>query len=229
MAGRGTFNSSIDVANANVSQFSCTEASPNYQTIISGVDPLEMQEGVETGLIGPGTAFARAYVTAKPGRKVLLVPVAHGSTALVGSTWASGNPGGALYENAIAQANAALTAALLVHPTSRVAGIGWLQGESDGNVAQATYAAALDAVIAGFRARMTGAANTWFAVLGMVPEYIATTNNNVNAAHIDTPNRNARCTFTAGTSGNSNGDALHYNAAGQRLLGAAWEIAINGL
>jgi carbohydrate esterase-like sialic acid-specific acetylesterase len=158
--------------------------------------------------------------------------VAQGGTALtVGSTapWKSGNPGGSLYENAIAQANAALAAAQAIRPGSFIKGIGWLQGESDLNVAQATYATALDAVIAGFRSRMTGAASAWFSVLGMLPEYIATSNNNVNAAHIDTPNRNARCTFTAGTSGNSNGDALHYNAAGQRILGAAWAGSVVGL
>jgi hypothetical protein len=236
MAGRGAYDATIDgIPDPRVSQFGGYASGPYYQTIISGADPLQFPEAVENGLLGPGTWFARAYANSiAPNRRVLLVPVAWGGTSLATATsqnnaacgttpcWSPTAPG-LLYTNAIAQANAAVAAAQAQFPGSRFVGTLWVQGETDANTAQATYAAALDALIAGFRANITGAQNSWFVLGSMLPEYIVGTSGSINAAHVDTPRRNA---FTAlapsagpGYMLTTDGLNVHYNAAGQRLQG----------
>lgn len=228
MSGRGT-TAVIDQTPTNLRQYSCFISSPNYKTLISGSDPLEMEEAVMTGLIGPGHSFAVQYMQNNPTRGVVLVPVAHGSTALcvAPADWAVGNT---LHEFAVARTNEAITVAVALNSGSKFVGVVWLQGEQD-NVIQSVYAAALDASIDDYRSRLTGATNSWFAVLGMLPEFIGGGSAGVNAAHIDTPNRKAHASFTAGPSGFVQADGLtkHYNAAGQRVLGPAAANSVIGL
>lgn len=226
MAGRGQ-TVVIDATPATLLQYSCAPASGNYQTIMTGSDPLEMTEGVEINQIGPGHSFGVQYITNNPSRGVLLVPCAVGSTELVigPAEWAVGNT---LHENAVAKSNAAIAAIVALWPTSRFVGVAWLQGETDAGTTQATYAAALDSTIDDFRARITGASNSWFAVLGMAPGFISGgTANGVNAAHIATPGRKSRSTFTAGPSGHD--DGLHYDPTGQRILGPNSANSVIGL
>ncbi|MDN3278776.1 sialate O-acetylesterase [Frankia sp. RB7] len=241
MAGRGTYNAGLDPQAASVYQYACTPStsilsgqagtSANYKTVLNTSYPLEMPEAVETGLIGPVPAFSNGYAAANPGRKVLLVPVAFGGTTLCTVThrWASGTPGDDLYENAIARANEAVAAAIALAPASAVVGIGWLQGESEVSIAQATYAAAMDALIAGFRSRITGASNAWFSVLSMTPDYISVSASNmtaIDAAHRDTPNRNTKCVFVPGIKLQTLANPIHYNDVGQRYVGNNWAKSI---
>lgn len=224
MAGRGTLDANYDLAHPRVLQYGCASADSKFNTIFSGADPLHMEEGIATAKVGPVNSFARAYAdTIDSNRRVLLVPVAHGGTGIILSpaTWAPGTPGGTNYEFAIQQANKAIVAAQAEFPSSAFVGVIWHQGETDAGTVQATYATALDAVIAGFRSRITGAANSWFILGQMVPDYIAGTNGNVNRAHEDTPRRVQRTGFAYGPTGagNQNGDNLHYNAPGNRILG----------
>lgn len=233
MAGRGALDTMVDIADARVWQFGGASGDARYRTIFSGVDPLHMAEGVNTGQVGPATAFARAYASMIPtNRRVLLVPCAVGGTAMVGGTtppWAPGSPGGTLYENAIAQANLAVTAAQTLFPGSRVVGTIWHQGESDGdnNVTQANYAAALKALIAGFRARITAAANSWFVIGGMCPEVIASfaSYTPIDLAHKQVANETSKCAFVAGPTG-FRADTWHYTAPGARILGARMALAV---
>eukprot|EP00903_Cladosiphon_okamuranus_P017016 g15683.t1 len=77
--------------------------------------------------VGMGTAFGRAYVETLPEqRDVLLVPTAHGGTALVNGPW---SPGGYLFEDAVTRMEAALASDEA--DGNCVAAVLWHQGESD--------------------------------------------------------------------------------------------------
>lgn len=230
MSGRGVGYTAItDPVNPRVFQFK--SQAPNANTIQPATEPLSMHD-VPSG-IGPGLQFARWYGARalKPGRKVLLVPVAHGGTGFEASTsaffWkttttpASNN----LYANMIAQTQAAIAAATAQLPGGRheVVAALWCQGETDGDnaVTAATYLADFDALITGLRSSLS-LPNLPFLVLTMVPEYLSTgTRAQINAVHRETPLRFARADVALGAAGNNLGDGNHYNAAGQRLNGKA--------
>jgi hypothetical protein len=231
MAGRGTYDSLIDVADPRVWQRGGFNGDARNGTIFSGADPLHMVEAVETGSVGPATWFAKAYASTIPtNRRVLLVPAAQGGTTLVAPTpqWAPGTPGGSLYENAIAAANDAVTKAIALYPNSRFVGSIWIQGESDADngVTQAAYVSALKTLIAGIRTRVTGAASSWFVIGGMVPEQI--TGNAaygvIDLAHKQVAAETNKCAFVAGPSGYQSG--VHYLAGGVRILGSRMGLAV---
>jgi hypothetical protein len=172
--------------------------------------------------VGPALHFARWYrSTLPPGRRVLVVPVAYAGTGFLTSGANGWDPAGSgnNYTNAIAQANAAITAA---GPGVRVVAILWCQGENDTSMAAATYQAKLDALITGFRAGITGATTAPFLVLSMLPEFITATGNAaraINGVHQDTPGRITYAAFVQGPAGSQMGDNTHYNAAAVRANG----------
>lgn len=238
MAGRGTFDALIDMADSRVWQFGADSAqTAYYRKIFSGADPLHMAEGIATNKTGPATSFARTYAAAAPSnRRVLLIPLAEGGTGLTAGAsnpkWLPGNPGGTRYENAITQTNLAITAAKALYPNSRVAGAIWVQGENDAinSVTQSDYAAALKALIAGFRSRITGAADSWFIIGGMVPEQIAnfpTTYNPIVAAQQQVAAETDKVAYVPGPAGfAATGDQIHYKSEGSRILGARMALAV---
>lgn len=199
----------------------------NAQSIVFGSDPLEHWSPGNS--VGPGMSFARSYVVGRPShRKVLLVPVAVSGTAFstgtqrwaVNTTPAYNN----LYEKAIRQAELALGAA---GPASRVVGFLWHQGESDA-ASSGSYAASLDALIAGLRSRL-GVPDAWFVVGQMSPPSTALSvgRKAIDAIHIDTPRRVQRTAFAYGPPGAHNqDDPMHYSAAGQRRLGESMALAV---
>lgn len=242
MAGRGVYNAGIDTTDANVFQFDGKPASGTYRTIIGAVDPLKQAESTLTA-VGPGMFFGKAYAAAT-GRKVLLVPAAWGGTALTGASapWSpSGTDTNAApaatgesvnYFNAIRQANLAITAAVAAYPGSQFVGTLWIQGEADGdsNVSKATYQAALLNLISGFRAGITGASNSWFVIGQMMPEAITVqgkTYPSIDQAHKEIAGITNRCGFAAIGAGYNSGDNLHYNAAGERLMGTTMAGRVN--
>lgn len=245
MVGLGPKDANIDIVDPRVHQFSAYAGNAaTYQKITTAADPLWFPfeaNGVAPG-IGPASWFSKTYAGMIPSnRRVLLVPVAQGGMSLVyagGSPvkWAPGSPGGVLYEMAITQANAALAAALAMYPNSRFVGTIWLQGESDGDwtISTSVYAAALKNLIAGFRSRITGAANSWFVIAGMVPEGIVHGNHAgfpaIDAAHKQVATESARCAFVAGPAGCVNEvpgqTPLHYNGQGARILGCGLAAAV---
>lgn len=237
MSGRGAGydNTRLDLPDPRIFQYGNSGTWAN--TISSAIEPLAMHD-TPSGM-GPGLQFARWYAHTVPGnRRILLVPAAHGGTGFRGTTvtptpagyttvnagggtWEVGGAGVNLYENAISQANSAISAA---GPNSRIVAILWHQGENDaGWLNQAEYAAELDELIDGFRARITGAASVPFILGQLLPEMVAANPSwaMINAAHVDTPRRKLRTAFAYGLAGANNGDNLHYNAAGARFMGRA--------
>jgi hypothetical protein len=206
--------------------------------IIAGSDPLAHPDrGAPPALpfgVGPGMSFARWYAdTLPPGRRVLVVPVgwqgtAFSDTAVVGGgVWDVARSGEAnnRYDFAVAQANAAVTAA---GTGAKVVAFIWVQGESDAinAVPAATYEAKLDQLIDAFRTNITTAtATTPFLVGSMVPEWVAgpggSTAQAINGVHQATPTRVGYTAVAAGTTGASQDTGgIHYNAVGQRSQGA---------
>lgn len=226
MEGRGTRDVGIDTDVAGVEQYGGYATGGLYRLIGSDITPLQ-HPGPSVNInnfLGMGEYICREYLADNPTRKILLVPVSFGGTSLVGGspTWNSGTPGGTRYEFAIAQANLAIAAAQAIDPSSAIVGTAWIQGETDGDnaVTTAAYVAALNSLIAGFRARITGASNMWFLIGSMVPEAISANANYrlIDAAHMQAALANTGTVFQRGVRGFT-ADNLHYNAAGIRLMG----------
>lgn len=242
MTGQAMGDSTLDVTDPRVFAWGgYSGESSTYQKVYLASDPLRHYAGVSGGM-GPATWFGKTYAGAIPSnRKVLLVPVAQGATSMVSipAAWAPGDGtaggglagSGVLYENAVAQGNAALAAAQLMYPNSRIVGCIWLQGESDaaGHVGQIRYASALKTLIQGFRARLIGAANMWFSIIGMIGDVIASGDGStagsyyqtIDLAHQQVAAEVPRCSYTQGVTGYpiASYNIVHYNAIGARLMG----------
>jgi len=232
MSGRGASydTTRYDPSDPRIQQWG---ASGTYAGVISqAVEPLAMKD-VPSG-IGPGLVFARWYLHSTPvNRRVLLVPSALGGTQLssAATTGWRRSVAGSLYAQAVAQAQAALTAA---GANARIAAILWIQGETDGDngISGATYQADLDALINGARTDL-GVPTLPFVMGQMVPEYLATgTRAAINTVHLATPSRVTRVRVAPGVIANNNNDGNHYNATAQRILGrsmfAAYQRVLTG-
>lgn len=232
MVGSEAAVTTLDVSDPRVFMFGGYSAeSTTYRKMALAIDPLRHYAGASSGM-GPATWFGKSYASIIPSnRKVLLVPVAQGGTTLVAQTapWSpgDGSAGNVLYENAIAQANAAVAAAVAMYPNSRFVGTIWLQGESDGDwtVSKANYVAALKTLIQGFRSRITGASKSWFTILGMVRENVVSPPvgqyggyATIDDAHQQVAAEVARAAYTPGILGYQF-NPLHYNASGARIMG----------
>lgn len=231
MAGRGTLDAYVDVTDSRVFQWGTGGDTNTQSKITRAQDPMPHIEGVQAGNMGMGVAFGRAYAASTPAhRSVLLVASAQGSSGLVaGGNWAPS--GGGLYTAALSAAQAALTAAKLTHPNSRIVGALWAQGEYDADnaVSQATYASTLKTLIANFRSTLS-APNMWFVITGMVPEYIAGNSAGytpIQSAHIAVVAQTDHCAYVPGPNGYSNGSpGIHYTAPGYRILGVKAAAAV---
>lgn len=211
-----------DFANPRVLQYAASGS--ELYNIILGSNPLKFPSPDISNGVGPGMSFAREWVKRVPlNRSALIVPAAIGSTSLVGGPWAVG---GTYYTQTINLANSARSAA---GPNSKIVAIIWVQGEGDSvaNRTQAEYATAFDAMIAGFRANIVGAANVPVIVGSMTPEWRNVPNGTsrlIHAAHEATPSRIANSFFVDGPTGVHEGQGapaagIHYTAKEQRLIG----------
>lgn len=223
MSGRGaSYSSFTDPAISRIKQFGS-----GASVITAANEPLDMHD-VPSG-IGPGLQFARNYLERLPFDDIiLLVPSAHGGTALSTNTsplgWRWGVSGN-LSALAVTQMQAAIAKATTDYPDATISldAILWFQGETDsttGNmVSFATYQADLDALIAGARTTF-GIPNLPFIVYRMIPEALGTgTRDQIDACHQNTPYRVAYTGVVPAISGQSNGDALHANATQHRVNG----------
>lgn len=229
--GRANLDATVDIVDGSVWQYGCYATDARYKTIFSGQDPLHWPEFVNTGIVSPANWFARTFAR-KERAPVIIVPCGFGQTGLVGSRWQPGNPGGDLYENAIARANEAVAAAALLFGAAKFAGCYWVQGENDGDagVTQATYAATLNNLITGIRARVTGASESWF-VIGSMPYETMQFYPGTQAiyyAHRQVGAEVARCVFVPGPRNQTitPGSNRHYTAAGTRQIGSAMAQAV---
>ncbi len=191
-------------------------------------------EGYRKSTVGPGMPFARRYEQSMPaGRRLLLVPAAYSGTGFTKTNhgteqsthWRPGDTTGVnLYDSAIRQTLAALEAA---GPGARLVGILWVQGESDEAMAAATYQGYLLNLIDGLRIRLS-APELPFVIGGMVPDGLVgnTGRAAIDGVHRAIPSLRPFTSFTAGPSGKFIDSGLHYNLAGQRILG---ESLVDGL
>ena len=194
---------------------------PDAGRIVPAVDPLQ-----HTGTIIESTPaslaipFAREYRLANPGRRVLLVPAAAGSTAFSstnGMHWdwtvTSGQP---LAPRAVQHCKDALAAA---GPSARFAGILWHQGEGDLSISS-QYAAKLDGLINYLRSELN-APDVPVVVGQMSMDRSYNANRaEVDAAHQQTPARVTRSAFAPSPLGLHNpGDATHFSTRALDIIG----------
>lgn len=172
-----------------VKYFGTARGLGGYGNIVSGVSPITIPTGGASSGLSPSEIFARSYAAAT-GKKVLLVtvPVANTGLAVAAGPWlytaAPANPPGTsgntvtmgqsnLYANMIYEANRAIAAAVAAEPGSAIVGLLWGQGENDGaSTNEPDRKTALNNLIDGFRAQVTGASNAWVILGGMLPEAI---------------------------------------------------------
>jgi hypothetical protein len=218
----------LDAPHPNVHQFACSGRSKG--SIVSGCDPLFHY--VPSKAVGFAPSFARLLADAT-GRAVLLVPTALGDTSITpknGMTWDPADFAARL--NLYREAVASIYAALNTRPGNRLVAILWHQGESDVPLTTAAvYATKLDALIDDLRSHY---GDVPFLIGQLVPEEIETGDPNyaaIDRVHADTPNRRACVAYVPGprASYNSEGEKIHYNAAGQRGMGRRMWCAYQAL
>ena len=232
MSGRGVYSAGIDTTDADVYQFGGYSGAGTYRTIFAGSDPLTHPDTVAlSNGVGPGMFFAKRYKELY-NRKVLLVPCAFGGTSIIAGavTWSPYGTNNTDYLNAIDQANRAITAAVAAFPGSSFKGAAMILGEGDASsgTSAAAFSEGFAALIAGLRSNITGASDTWFLIGQMMPEAIASRTNypEIDAVHTFLGTNYSRTTKVSIGTGYDSGDALHYNAAGMRLMGTAMANAI---
>ncbi|OQJ48490.1 hypothetical protein B5P19_09620 [Clavibacter sepedonicus] len=199
-------------------------------------------------LVGPGMTFGRALLAdSAPGRRVLLVPAAQGSTSLTRVdavqkfTWDPSPEQGSVeagLTNLYANATTQIDNALALDPDNRLVAIIWAQGESDANaISSAPTAAGRVAAKVKYADRLleleSGLAVRYgpvpFLVGGMVPEWIGSdaARQDIDAVHQGLRSLRKEVAYVPGVSGHANeGEAfIHYDAVGARMMGAGFYAA----
>lgn len=212
--------------------FTIPQTSAGGGAEVQAVEPLSHPFNTpQAGTIGHGWTVARQYALEHPSVRVIVMPLARTGSGFFYSTtdtytWAPSREGEAgkinLYREAITRTN---EAASRYEGVVRVAMIIWHQGEADamGDTTQTAYANELDALITGFRTNITGAAEAPF-ILGQLGHEFREVRQEgtvaqINAAHLDTPNRVSRTAVAlAPPAGYMQADNTHFTGLGQKLL-----------
>lgn len=201
---------------------------------VLAADPLwHPYNDARTGKIGHVVTVARQYALDNPDVQVVILPMANSGTGFfldsTGYTWAPSRVGEAgiqnLYSLTIEKCNASIAG--FTGP-SRVAAILWHQGEADAvaGTTQETYRTELAALIAGFRANITGAAEAPCIVGQLGWEFRNVrqpgTWAQIDAAHQQIPSTVLGTAFApAPGEGFMLPDNTHFTAHGQKLLAAS--------
>lgn len=163
------------------------------------------------------TGFAKNYVAENPTRRVCLIGCALGNTGFSSNHWKVGDP---LYNTTVEVCNRFLT----LYPDSKIKGFLWHQGERDidSSLDPVVYQTHLEAMIAGFRAAITGCANVPFVVGNYSPGWsigfaIKAAYEKVNRDLTNRIDYTGNAT-SEGLSGNPGDDAIHFDARSQRLF-----------
>lgn len=187
----------------------------------------------------PALFFAHNYLGSQPSNvAVLLIPAAKGGTTFTGSpespaaewTWTKGAapaPEFALYERSVEQTLDAIAAAKAAGYRVVLKGVLWHQGEGNGGDSPSVYSAALDALIANYRADL-GDAHLPVMIGQMCPEGIdlSTGRQGIAGVHESTPTRVTRTGYAAATYDAHNpGDTTHFSTAGTSYLGDTFAAA----
>lgn len=230
----------VDVT--DIYQFGGDSAGSYYQTLSADITPLEHPG--QTRRVGPDHTILTQLKADNPTAKIIGVPLATGSSAIVGGAWESNatpGAGGSNFELMITNGNLAIAAAQDEWPGASITvRFYWSQGEQDASnaVARATYAAALQNVISRARSRITGASSALWTLSSIVPRRWANTNDpdyhvsnyttaseNINLAHIDVALADPNVIYVRGP--DLTNDNLHYQGhAAVRTLGARMATAI---
>jgi hypothetical protein len=182
---------------------------------VPAVDPLHFDKPERIGT-GPGKTFGAVIAEAHPGQPIGLVPAAFGGSAL--DEWKPGLPH---YDNAVARTREALKG-------GELAGILWLQGESDRAPDKAaTYAERFAAFIA--RLRTDLGATTVPVIVGEIGRFCPD-EGPVNEQIRRLPFMVRRCALVSseGLPGRpEEPEVVHFESPGYRELGrryaAAWK------
>lgn len=201
----------------------------NVTGLVPATVPLSSQQ-TQTGL-GIGSIIGKRHVDATDDRtRVVILNAAAGGSGLVATpaqgTWAidyaGANPH--LYTIATTAITATLAQIAAAYPGATVEPwIYWHQGEADSGTAEATYAAALDALFGALRTFL-GDATIPIVAGGMVPEYATSAGLlGVRKALIEAQSRLQYVAYTDGipNGGGSQfvGDTVHYARAAVEQLG----------
>ena len=187
-------------------------------TLIDAVEPLHHRDR-QTNKIGHALPFAMQYLANIPSNEgVVIVPCAQGGSSL--ADWAVS---GTLLEELISRVG--IVTALGDEYVYE--GMTWLQGEAETS-SGATQAQNSDAMIAIFNELRTrlSAPTSWIILGELAQEYISSSPSGVepmNNAILDLPNK-LLYTSVATSEGltSETGDAVHYDASSQRILGTRY-------
>lgn len=225
----------LDARDPRILTFPAT--GPDAGTIVHAREPLAPIGGHPPGGMGPGGPFASLLLAELPDRHVLIVPAAMGGTGFrrhggYPGLWKVGHQVDGvprLFHLAVAHVRAALSAA---GPGSDIAAVLWHQGESDGGRDAADYANDLDELILAFRRQVPEAASAPFLVGGLAAERLASYPDHAGVQHaLETVAERVPLTAFAPAPppGHMIDGITHFDASGQRLLGASYFRAYRDL
>jgi sialate O-acetylesterase len=195
----------------------------------------DLIDGSDNAGVGPGLDFARGVLSRTNGVRIALVPCA------VGGSWINlWQPGQDFYTNAVYRAQKALEDA--PPGKGRIAGVLWLQGESDATEARyEAYSDKLSTLIRSLRSDLNEPDLPFIACT--IGTFINSNNyprvTEMNAALLTLPDREpyTACVDARDLTGHI-GDNMHYSTESQRIIGkryvdkaeeaVAWQPALTG-
>ncbi len=206
-----------------------TPVSGSYQTatgggVLNASVPLNHPDD-DAGDVGPDVAFATAYLAANPGRNVLFVPVAYGSTRFSNGGW---RKGGTHYNRLVDEANDAIA----LNSGATLKGLIMALGENDtitgGGSGVATFKTDMDTFIADVRSDITGAANLPVVWAGMSQDWVDSNPGYQDYQDVIAAvgSRNTNAAFASSTSPTKAtsevGDNVHFDRPGVYTMGQRW-------
>ena len=182
----------------------------------------DLIDGSDNAGVGPGLDFARGVLSRTNGVRIALVPCALGGSWI--NLW---QPGRDLYTNAIYRAQKALADA--PSGEGRIAGVLWLQGESDAIEARyAAYSEKLSVLVQGLRSDLNQPDLPFLACT--IGTFINSNNypyvEDINNALLTLPEREpyTACVDARDLTGHI-GDNMHYNTDSQIIIGGRYATA----
>lgn len=183
--------------------------------------------------VGPGLFFARHILPGNEDRAIVLVPGARGGSWI--ALWRKGNTRANLYDEAVRRAQLATELLDSEGIPNRIAGILWLQGESDATEGRfESYEARLNQLIEDFRNDLGRddlpfmAATIGSFIHGRIDRF--SRSREINEVLLSLPQRisNTACVDARHLAGHI-GDHLHYNRESQENMGALFAQAMRSL
>lgn len=179
----------------------------------------DLIDGSDNAGVGPGLAFAQAMLAEDSATRIALVPCAQGGSWI--NLWAKN---GRFYTPAVARANQAL--ADFPEGSARIAGVLWLQGESDSlENRYAVYAAKLTDLVQRLRSDLNEpelpfVACTIGTFIKPKGEYLYVADINADLLALPESLPFTACVDARDLKDGHIGDYMHYNTESQAVIGA---------